>query len=53
MQTYWNATLADQTIMWSKVWQRQTIKLSPDRKLAEFNFKILHGWNSSKYVKPV
>ena len=44
MQAYWEAALADQVnIMWSNVWQRQTIKLSPDRKLAEFNFKILHG----------
>ena len=44
MQAYWEAALADQVnIMWSNVWQRQTIKLSPDRKLAEFNLKILHG----------
>ncbi len=41
MQTYWQNRLVNQTsITWGRVWQLQTIKLSPDRILSEFGFKI-------------
>lgn len=44
MQTYWENRFVNQTsITWGRVWQLQTIKLSPERILSEFGFKILHG----------
>ena len=43
-EAMWNSSLTMYTpIQWRTIWINQTIAISYDRKLAGFNFKILHN----------